>query len=60
MVNDQLITTWAKICQAMGAEFEPYLPVVMPPLIKVLTDGKLPLHRGRYITDDGLQINHRY
>ena len=24
------IATWAKVCQAMG--FEPYLPVVMPPL----------------------------
>ncbi|KAH7909589.1 ARM repeat-containing protein [Hygrophoropsis aurantiaca] len=28
-----LIATWAKICQALGSEFEPYLPVVMPPLI---------------------------
>jgi importin-5 len=51
MLNDQLITTWAKICQAMAVEFEPYLPVVMPPLIKVLTDGKLLLHRCRYITE---------
>jgi len=25
--------TWAKICQAMGVEFEPYLPVVMPDLL---------------------------
>ncbi|KAJ7790566.1 armadillo-type protein [Mycena olivaceomarginata] len=24
-----LIATWAKVCQAMGPEFEPYLPVVM-------------------------------
>ncbi|KAF7319099.1 hypothetical protein HMN09_00246200 [Mycena chlorophos] len=28
-----LIATWAKVCQAMGAEFEPYLPVVMPNLL---------------------------
>lgn len=28
-----LIATWAKVCQALGAEFEPYLPVVMPALL---------------------------
>ncbi|KAJ7061031.1 armadillo-type protein [Mycena amicta] len=28
-----LIATWAKVCQAMGNEFEPYLPVVMPNLL---------------------------
>ncbi|KAF7316133.1 hypothetical protein MIND_00131400 [Mycena indigotica] len=28
-----LIATWAKVCQAMGTEFEPYLPVVMPSLL---------------------------
>lgn len=28
-----LISTWAKVCQAMGPEFEPYLPVVMPSLL---------------------------
>ena len=28
-----LIATWAKVCQAMGPEFEPYLPVVMPSLL---------------------------
>ena len=28
-----LITTWAKVCQVMGPEFEPYLPVVMPSLL---------------------------
>ncbi|KAF4565293.1 hypothetical protein EYR36_001863 [Pleurotus pulmonarius] len=28
-----LIATWAKVCQAMGPEFEPYLPVVMQPLL---------------------------
>ena len=30
-----LIVTWAKVCQALGEEFEPYLPVVMPPLVRV-------------------------
>ncbi|KAF8952312.1 armadillo-type protein [Flammula alnicola] len=28
-----LMATWAKICQAMGSEFEAYLPVVMPSLL---------------------------
>ena len=28
-----LIATWAKVCQAMGTEFEPYLPVVMHSLL---------------------------
>ncbi|PPQ74728.1 hypothetical protein CVT26_005110 [Gymnopilus dilepis] len=28
-----LMATWAKVCQAMGVEFEPYLPVVMPTLL---------------------------
>lgn len=32
-LNYYLIATWAKICQALGPEFEPYLPVVMPPLV---------------------------
>jgi hypothetical protein len=41
MLDDQLIITWAKVCQAMRAEFEPYLAVVMPPLIKVLATSKL-------------------
>ena len=27
------MATWAKVCQAMGQEFEPYLPVVMPSLL---------------------------
>ncbi|KAH0825817.1 hypothetical protein J3R83DRAFT_8823 [Lanmaoa asiatica] len=27
------MATWAKICQALGPEFEPFLPVVMPPLL---------------------------
>ncbi|CAL1712081.1 unnamed protein product [Somion occarium] len=33
MLGHYLIATWAKVCQAMGPEFEPYLPVVMPPLL---------------------------
>jgi len=33
MLGHYLIATWAKVCQAMGEEFEPYLPVVMPPLL---------------------------
>jgi len=28
-----LIATWAKVCQAMGEDFEPYLPAVMPTLL---------------------------
>lgn len=34
MLGHYLIATWAKICQAMGPDFEPYLPVVMPPLLQ--------------------------
>jgi hypothetical protein len=34
LLGHYLIATWAKICQAMGPEFEPYLPVVMPPLLE--------------------------
>jgi hypothetical protein len=33
LLGHYMIATWAKICQAMGPEFEPYLPVVMPPLL---------------------------
>ncbi|KAH9833385.1 ARM repeat-containing protein [Rhodofomes roseus] len=33
MLTHYLIATWAKVCQAMGEEFEPYLPVVMSPLL---------------------------
>ena len=35
MLDHYLIATWAKVCQAMGPEFEPYLPVVMPPLLAI-------------------------
>lgn len=34
MLGHYLIATWAKVCQAMGPDFEPYLPVVMPPLLQ--------------------------
>ncbi|GJJ16311.1 hypothetical protein Clacol_010608 [Clathrus columnatus] len=34
MLPQYLSETWAKVCQAMGPEFEPYLPIVMPPLLK--------------------------
>ena len=34
MLNHYLIATWAKVCQALGPEFEPYLPIVMPPLLE--------------------------
>ncbi|TFK97367.1 armadillo-type protein [Pterulicium gracile] len=33
LLSHYLISTWAKVCQALGPEFEPYLPVVMPPLL---------------------------
>lgn len=35
MLSHFLIATWAKVCQALGEEFEPYLPVVMQPLLRV-------------------------
>jgi hypothetical protein len=34
MLGHYLIATWAKLCQAMGTDFEAYLPVVMPPLLQ--------------------------
>jgi hypothetical protein len=34
MLGHYLIATWAKVCQAMGPDFEAYLPVVMPPLLQ--------------------------
>ncbi|KAH8111251.1 armadillo-type protein [Phellopilus nigrolimitatus] len=33
MLMCHLIATWARVCQALGPEFEPYFPVVMPPLL---------------------------
>uniref|UniRef100_A0A8H7Y6G7 TOG domain-containing protein n=1 Tax=Psilocybe cubensis TaxID=181762 RepID=A0A8H7Y6G7_PSICU len=32
-VGHYLIATWAKVCQALGPEFEPYLALVMPSLL---------------------------
>jgi len=32
-LNHYMMATWAKVCQAMGHDFEPYLPVVMPTLL---------------------------
>jgi hypothetical protein len=37
-----LITTLAKVCQAMTPEFKPYLPVVMPSLLTT-ADAKAAL-----------------
>ncbi|KAF8637684.1 hypothetical protein AX16_010759 [Volvariella volvacea WC 439] len=34
-LNYNLIATWSKACQAMGPEFEPYLPVVMPNVLTI-------------------------
>ncbi|KII95405.1 hypothetical protein PLICRDRAFT_86789 [Plicaturopsis crispa FD-325 SS-3] len=34
LLGHYLIGTWAKICQALGPEFEPYLAIVMPPLLQ--------------------------
>ncbi|KIK93959.1 hypothetical protein PAXRUDRAFT_33792 [Paxillus rubicundulus Ve08.2h10] len=33
LLGTYLIATWAKICQALGPEFGPFLPMVMPPLL---------------------------
>ncbi|CAG8478858.1 3893_t:CDS:10 [Diversispora eburnea] len=29
-----LIASWARVCKVLGADFVPYLPVVMPPLLQ--------------------------
>jgi len=34
LLSSYLVASWAKVCQALGPEFEPYLPVVMPPLLR--------------------------
>ncbi|KZT38421.1 ARM repeat-containing protein [Sistotremastrum suecicum HHB10207 ss-3] len=34
MLTHYLIATWAKICQVMGLEFEPCLPIAIPPLLR--------------------------
>ena len=33
-VEPYLVATWAKICQALGSSFEPYLPFIMPSLLR--------------------------
>ena len=33
MLPHYLVATWANVCQAMGPDFEPYLAVVMMPLL---------------------------
>jgi len=48
MLNMYLMATWPKICQTIGVEFEPYLPVVMPLLIRTATtdaENKVPRAR---------------
>lgn len=30
-----MISAWARMCKIMGTEFTQYLPLVMPPLMKV-------------------------
>jgi importin-5 len=50
MLDDQLVLTWPKVCRAMRTDFEPYLAVVMPPLINVLATGKL----GSYVVGASL------
>lgn len=32
-LSHYLMATWSKVCQALGEEFEPYLPVVMPSIL---------------------------
>jgi hypothetical protein len=39
MFTLHLIKTWHKICQALGTEFEPYLPAVMPLVISIASTG---------------------
>lgn len=29
-----LIASWARVCKVLGADFVPYLPIVMPPLMQ--------------------------
>lgn len=55
MLNHYLIATWAKVCQAMGPEFEPYLPVVMPPL---LLSASAKADVSIYGTKNSIDVNH--
>lgn len=70
MLPHYLIATWAKVCQAMGPEFEPYLPVVMPPLLRaasvkadvsIYDDDEVPEDKEGWetITMDGQQVGVR-
>ncbi|KAF8333461.1 armadillo-type protein [Cantharellus anzutake] len=34
ITHQYLMSTWAKVCQALGSSFEPYLSFVMPSLLK--------------------------
>jgi hypothetical protein len=43
-----MMATWAKVCQAMGQEFEPYLPVVMPSLLATASAKADLSHYGIY------------
>jgi len=38
-----LMSTWPKICQAIGGEFEAYLPIVMPSLLQAAGGSKADL-----------------
>ena len=55
MLNMHLMATWPKICQAMGPEFEPCLPVVMPLLIRVISTGTPIFQIRGDVTNRGLQ-----
>ncbi|KAF8956378.1 armadillo-type protein [Flammula alnicola] len=56
-LGHHLMATWSKICQAVGSEFEAYLPVVMPSLLATASakadlsvyedDGALEEREGR-------------
>ena len=37
LLGHYMIATWAKTCQVVGPEFEPYLPVVMPHLLAAVS-----------------------
>ncbi|KAF9554626.1 ARM repeat-containing protein [Agrocybe pediades] len=45
-----LIATWAKVCQAMGAEFETYLPIVMPSILAT-ANAKADLSKSNTLTN---------
>ncbi|KAJ1930154.1 importin subunit beta-3 [Tieghemiomyces parasiticus] len=58
-----LIAAWARLCKVMGNDFAPFLPVVMPPLLRsaaIKPDfAVLDLDEdasGRYATEDGWEF----